>query len=42
MVKALKTPEARGGRAHLAPNACRTPNHRVESGEEGVYTIGKG
>jgi hypothetical protein len=24
---ALKSPEARGGWAHLAPNACRAPNH---------------
>jgi hypothetical protein len=27
VVKALRTPEARGGRAHLAPNACRALMH---------------
>jgi len=26
-IRALKTPEARGGWAHLAPNACRAPMH---------------
>jgi len=27
VVKALRTPEVRGGWAHLAPNACRAPMH---------------
>jgi hypothetical protein len=27
VVEALRTPEARGGWVHLAPNACRAPMH---------------